>query len=70
MPLLRRGPYREAVRLAVLLGGDADTERASPGHTPKRFCGGVPEDLREVALARLPRPLGQVSTRFTERWRR
>lgn len=45
--------FEEAVRNAVWLGGDSDTQAAIAGSIAEAFYGGVPQDLREAALARL-----------------
>lgn len=45
--------FEEAVRNAVWLGGDSDTQAAIAGSIAEAFYGGVPEDLKQAALARL-----------------
>lgn len=45
--------FEEAVRNAVWLGGDSDTQAAIAGSIAEAFYGGVPQELREAALARL-----------------
>ena len=45
--------FEEAVRKAVWLGGDADTQAAIAGSIAEAFYGGVPEPIAKEALARL-----------------
>lgn len=45
--------FEKAVRNAVWLGGDSDTQAAIAGSIAEAFYGGVPQELREAALARL-----------------
>lgn len=45
--------FEEAVRNAVWLGGDSDTQAAIAGSIAEAFYGGVPEDMKQEALARL-----------------
>lgn len=44
--------YEDAIRNAVSLGGDADTQAAMAGAIAEAFFG-IPEDLREEGLSRL-----------------
>ena len=46
--------YESAVRLAVSLGGDADTMGAMAGGIAEAFYGGVPELIRAMTLGRIP----------------
>lgn len=45
--------FEEAVRNAVWLGGDSDTQAAIAGSIAEAFYGGVPQALRDAALALL-----------------
>ena len=45
--------FEDAIRNAVSLGGDSDTQAAIAGSIAEAFYGGVPQDLREAALAGL-----------------
>lgn len=54
---LESGNYEEAVRKAVWLGGDADTQAAIAGSIAEAFYGGVPEPIAQEALARLDEEL-------------
>lgn len=59
--------FEEAVRLAVLLGGDADTQACIAGAVAQaRF--GVPEEIATEAMRRLPSPFRAVVDSFMERF--
>lgn len=45
--------YEHAIRLAISLGGDADTLACIAGGIAEAFYGGVPKSIAESALARL-----------------
>jgi ADP-ribosylglycohydrolase len=60
--------FEEAVRLAVSLGGDADTQACIAGAVAEAFYGGVPESIAAEVWMRLPEELGAVVRRFTERF--
>ena len=60
--------YEDAVRNAISLGGDADTMAAIAGGIAEAFYGGVPEPIREPALALLDPPLRAVVEAFTGRF--
>ena len=59
--------YEEAIRLAISLGGDADTLACIAGGIAEAFYGGVPEDIAEHAMARLDDNLRNTLVRFSER---
>lgn len=50
---LESGNFEEAVRKAVWLRGDADTQAAIAGSIAEAFYGGVPEEIARETLARL-----------------
>lgn len=50
---LESGDYESAVRNAVWLGADADTQAAIAGGIAEAFYGGVPDAIAREALARL-----------------
>jgi ADP-ribosylglycohydrolase len=56
--------YEDAVRLAISLGGDADTLGCITGGIAEAFYGGVPADIAQCARARLDDRLLLVLTRF------
>lgn len=59
--------YEEAIRLAISLGGDADTLACIAGGIAEAFYGGVPQDIAELAMMRLDDRLRNTMTRFYER---
>ncbi len=56
--------FEDAIRNAVSLGGDADTQAAIAGAIAEAFYGGVPEALLQQVWPRLPRSYQQVISRF------
>lgn len=60
--------YESAVRLAVSLGGDCDTIACIAGGIAQAYYGGVPDDIREQALARLDERLRSVVEEFEARY--
>ena len=60
--------YEETVRLAISLGGDADTLACIAGGIAEPFYGGVPEDIAQLSMARLDDRLRDVVLRFSERY--
>ena len=58
--------YENAVRLAISLGGDADTLACIAGGIAEAFYGGVPKDIAERAMARLDEGLRKTVERFYE----
>jgi ADP-ribosylglycohydrolase len=56
--------FEHTLRLAISLGGDADTQAAIAGSVAEAFWGGVPVHLEEEARAVLDIPLLEVLDRF------
>ena len=56
--------YEDAVRLAISLGGDADTLGCITGGIAEAFYGGIPADIARCARERLDDRLLLVLTRF------
>ena len=56
--------FESAIRLAVSLGGDADTMGAITGGIAEAYYGGVPEHIRKEVLKRLPNEFIDVMSRF------
>ena len=56
--------FESAVRLAVSLGGDADTMGAITGGIAEAYYGGVPEHIRKEVLKRLPNEFIEVMQNF------
>jgi len=59
--------YEDAVRNAVSLGGDSDTQACITGGIAEAFYGGVPDDIKDRALAMLPDELRSVTLAFMAR---
>jgi ADP-ribosylglycohydrolase len=59
--------YEEAIRLAISLGGDADTLACIAGGIAEAFYGGVPQHIAQFAMARLDDRLRNTVVRFSER---
>ena len=59
--------FEDAVRNAISLGGDSDTQAAIAGSIAGPYFG-VPEDLREKALTFLPEELKAILLAFEERF--
>ena len=59
--------YESAVRLAVSLGGDADTQACIAGGIAEAFYGGVPERIQQEVKTRLPDDLLEILEFFESR---
>lgn len=60
--------YEDAVRKAVSLGGDADTQAAIAGGIAEAFYGGVPVPILREVLPRLALDVGAAVGRFYRRF--
>ena len=60
--------FENAVRLAVSLGGDADTMACIAGAIAEPFYGGVPADLAAMVRTRLSTELVEIVDRFQARF--
>lgn len=58
----------EAIRNAVWLGGDADTQACIAGGIAEAFFGGVPSDIESEVRKRLPEDLLAIVDAFYERY--
>lgn len=56
--------WEDAVRNAVSLGGDADTQACIAGGVAEALDGGLPEAVVEATLARLTPDLREIAERF------
>ena len=56
--------YEDTIRLAISLGGDADTLACIAGGIAEPFYGGVPEPIAAQALSRLDKNLKNPLTHF------
>ena len=68
LAFLESTDYESAVRLAVSLGGDADTMGAIAGSIAEAYYGGVPEPIRQETLKRIPDEFTEVLRLFSERF--
>lgn len=59
--------YESAVRLAVSLGGDADTQACIAGGIAEAYYGGVPDKIQQEVKARLPADLLEILEEFLNR---
>ena len=60
--------YESAIRLAVSLGGDADTMGAITGCIAEAFYGGVPDHIRKEVLKILPNEFIEVMRKFYQKF--
>jgi len=60
--------YEETIRLAISLGGDADTLACIAGGIAEAYYGGVPAPIAARAMAILDEPLRATVTRFCDRY--
>lgn len=60
--------FESAVRLAISLGGDADTMGAISGSIAEAYYGQIPEPIHKMCIKRLPDDLLAVLTRFSEKY--
>ena len=63
---LESDSYEDAIRKAVSLGGDADTQACMAGAIAEAFYGDVPQEFKQEALDRLPDDLREIAERFEE----
>jgi len=61
--------YEDAVRNAVSLGGDSDTQACIAGGIAQAFYGGVPARIRDQVERILPPELWAIAARFDRRFR-
>jgi ADP-ribosylglycohydrolase len=59
--------YEDAIRGAISLGGDSDTQACITGGIAQAFYGGVPKCIADVALALLDDHLRSVTVAFMQR---
>ena len=60
--------FESAIRLAVSLGGDADTMGAIAGGIAEAYYGGVPEHIRKEVLKRLPNEFIEIMQKFYQKF--
>ncbi|MGB9667156.1 MAG: ADP-ribosylglycohydrolase family protein, partial [Candidatus Cryosericum sp.] len=60
--------FEDAIRRAVALGADADTQAAIAGGVAEALYGGVPRDIATEARARLAPQFIQILDAFQEKY--
>jgi ADP-ribosylglycohydrolase len=60
--------FEDTIRLAISLGGDADTQAAIAGGIAQAFYGGVPAPLAMFVRDRLPAEFCETIDAFTQRY--
>ena len=58
--------FEDAIRLAISLGGDADTLGAISGSIAEAYYGGVPEEIASEVKNRTPQELWDVVEKFAQ----
>jgi ADP-ribosylglycohydrolase len=67
LAFLESDDFEDAVRKAISLGGDADTQAAISGSIAEAFYGGVPEEIVVEVKKRTPEELWAVVEEFSQR---
>lgn len=65
---LESADFENAIRLAVSLGGDADTMGVITGGIAEAYYGGVPEHISKEVLKRLPNEFIDVMQKFYQKF--
>jgi ADP-ribosylglycohydrolase len=65
---LESSGFEDAVRNAVSLGGDSDTQACIAGGIAEAFYGGVPDDIQRAVAEELDVDLADVTRAFCERF--
>lgn len=65
---LESASYEDAVRRAIILGGDSDTIACIAGGIAHAFYGGIPREIFNAALLRLDSGLRRTIKEFCERY--
>lgn len=63
---LESNDYESAIRMAVALGGDADTQAAITGGIAAAYYGTIPEPILTGCLSRLPLDMKEVILSFNQ----
>lgn len=66
---LESADYEDAVRKAILLGGDADTMACIAGASAEAYYGGVPELIVRETRQRLPKEFRNIIDEFETTFR-
>jgi ADP-ribosyl-[dinitrogen reductase] hydrolase len=59
--------FEEAIRMAVSLGGDADTLAAITGSIAEAYYGGIPQEIAREVQKRIPEELWEVVVQFNHK---
>ncbi len=65
---LEANDFESAVRNAVSLGGDSDTQACIAGSIAEAYYGPLPPAIQAEVAKRIPRPFRDVITRFTQKY--
>ena len=65
LAFLESTDFEDAVRNAVSLGGDSDTQACIAGSIAEAYYGGIPTKIAEESLKRLDERLRNIYTQFT-----
>ncbi len=68
LAFLESNSYEDAIRTAVSLGGDSDTQACIAGSIAEAFYGEVPKALADTARSKLTPDLLEVVDRFQEKF--
>ena len=60
--------WEEAIRLAISLGGDSDTLAAICGSIAEAFYGGVPQEILDAILPKIPKDILTVLNSFSQKY--
>ena len=60
--------FESAIRLAISLGGDADTMGTITGGIAEAYYGGIPEYIRNEVLKRIPSEFIEVMQKFCQKF--
>ncbi|MGB4146682.1 MAG: ADP-ribosylglycohydrolase family protein, partial [Acetomicrobium sp.] len=60
--------FEDALKKAISLGGDADTQAAIAGAVAHAHYGGIPEEMTKKACSLLPQAFLDVIDAFVERY--
>jgi ADP-ribosylglycohydrolase len=66
---LESNSYEEAIRLAISLGGDSDTQACIAGAIAEAFYGEVPQEIIEEVIKRLRPELHNLLIQFSIKYR-
>lgn len=65
---LESSDYESAIRLAVSLGGDADTMGTIAGSIAEAFYGKIPQSVQKEVVSRLPKEFVKIMQKFHEKF--